>query len=73
MNEIFDWLDSAGKWAIIGYVLSSIVSAAARALPAPEPGNDKKYRWFYSFAQNIHANFDKAMEARATKCKHDPK
>jgi len=37
-----------------------IVSAAARALPDPEPMGSKLYLWLYRFAHFILANFDKS-------------
>jgi hypothetical protein len=36
-----------------------IVSAAARALPEPEPMGSRLYLFFYRFAQGLLANWDK--------------
>lgn len=42
-----------------GGVAALVLSAAARALPEPEPMGSRFYLWFYRFAQNLMANFDK--------------
>jgi hypothetical protein len=36
-----------------------VLSAAARALPDPAPMGSRLYLWFFRFAQNLLANFDK--------------
>lgn len=51
-QHTFDWL--AGGGAAI------LASAAARALPEPQPMGSRVYLFFYRFVQNVLANFDKA-------------
>jgi hypothetical protein len=36
-----------------------VLSAAARALPAPLPSDPRVYLWFYNFCGYLLANFDK--------------
>ena len=43
----------------IGGAGAIILSAAARALPAPLPGGSRFYLWFHQFTQLLLANFDK--------------
>lgn len=62
MKELIELVSNPVVAAFLGGVGAIVFSAAARALPTPEPGNDKKYRWFYAFMQNLLANFDKAKE-----------
>jgi hypothetical protein len=45
-------------WAVGGGV-ALLASAAARALPEPQPMGSRFYLWLYRFAQNVLANFDK--------------
>jgi hypothetical protein len=40
-----------------------VLSAAARALPAPLPCDNRLYLWFYTFAGYLLANFDKTAAA----------
>ncbi len=47
---------------VVGGGAALVVSAAARALPEPEPMGSRFYLWFYRFAQNLLANFDKNRE-----------
>lgn len=51
--QIIEHLASGGAGAIV-------LSAAARALPAPLPGGNRFYEWFHQFVQLLLANFDKA-------------
>jgi hypothetical protein len=44
-------------------VAAIVLSAAARALPDPAPTGSRWYLWFYRFAQNVLANFDKSQKA----------
>jgi hypothetical protein len=44
-------------------VAAIVLSAAARALPDPAPMGSRWYLWFYRFAQNVLANFDKSQKA----------
>ena len=37
-----------------------VLSAAARALPAPTAPGSRFYAWFYQFTHLLLANFDKA-------------
>lgn len=46
---------------VTGGAVSLVLSAAARALPAPLPCGSRLYLWFYQFSQNLLANFDKVM------------
>lgn len=46
------------QWAI-GGAGALVLSAAARALPTPDPMGSRFYLWFYRFSQNLLANFDK--------------
>jgi len=46
-----------------GAVVAIVLSAAARALPEPAVTGSRLYLWFYRFAQNLLANFDKAQKA----------
>ncbi len=43
-----------------GAAAGLILSAAARALPEPQPMGSRFYLWFYRFSQNLLANFDKS-------------
>jgi len=42
-----------------GNAAALLFSAAARALPQPEPFGSRFYLWFFRFVQNLLANFDK--------------
>jgi hypothetical protein len=48
---------------LTGAVTAIILSAAARALPDPAPSGSRLYLWFFRFAQNLLANFDKTQKA----------
>jgi hypothetical protein len=41
-----------------GNAAALLFSAAARALPEPEPLGSRFYLWFYRFSQQLLANFD---------------
>ena len=49
-------------WAIGGGA-ALVASAAAHALPEPQPMGSRAYLFFYKFVQNMLANFDKAKAA----------
>jgi hypothetical protein len=49
----------AMHWAIGGGA-ALLASAAARALPEPQPLGSRFYLFLYRFAQNLLANFDKS-------------
>jgi len=53
--HIPDWLLHTAT----GATAALVFSAAARALPEPVPTGSRFYLWFYRFAQNLLANFDK--------------
>jgi hypothetical protein len=59
MDAIFKWIGE--NQLLCGGALIIVVSYAARALPPPEPGNDKFYRWLFNFAQLLLANRDKVV------------
>jgi hypothetical protein len=42
-----------------------LFSAAARALPVPDPNGSAVYGFLYRFIQNVMANFDKAQTSKA--------
>ena len=46
---------------VTGSVGALIASAAARALPEPNPMGPRFYLWFYKFIHFILANFDKSL------------
>jgi len=48
---------------LTGAAAALVLSAAARALPDPAPSGSLLYQWFYRFAQNLLANFDKTPRA----------
>jgi hypothetical protein len=48
---------------LTGSVAALVLSAAARALPAPGPMGSRFYTWFYQFTHLILANFDKSNPA----------
>lgn len=48
---------------LTGAVAAIVLSAAARALPDPAPMGSRWYLWFFRFAQNLLANFDKTQKA----------
>ena len=50
-EQILHWATGAGG--------ALVISAAARALPAPAAMGNKFYAWFYQFAHILLANFDK--------------
>jgi hypothetical protein len=50
-------------WAA-GGGLALLLSAAARALPEPLPTGSRLYGFFYRFAQNMLANFDKGGQPK---------
>jgi hypothetical protein len=56
VGALFTWIGE--HQFLCGSVLIVLVGYAARALPPPDPGNDKFYRWLYNFAQLILANKD---------------
>lgn len=39
-----------------------VLSAAARALPAPSPAGSRFYAWFFQFTHLLLANFDKVQQ-----------
>lgn len=45
---------------VMGSVGALLLSASARALPAPGLSGSRFYAWFYQFAHLVLANFDKA-------------
>lgn len=45
---------------IMGGAGALVASAAARALPEPQPLGSRFYLWLYRFVQNVLANFDKS-------------
>jgi MFS superfamily sulfate permease-like transporter len=62
MKELIDFVSNPVVAAFLGGAGAMVLSAAARALPEPEPGNDKTYRFWYNFAHNMLANFDKTRK-----------
>jgi hypothetical protein len=56
------------KQTLVNYLIGGgaalVASAAARALPKPDPAGSKAYGFLYAFAQNILANFDKNQPAK---------
>jgi len=46
---------------LMGSAGALVLSAAARALPAPAPLGSRFYQWFYQFAHLLLANFDKVQ------------
>ena len=48
---------------LMGSAGALILSAAARALPTPNPLGSRFYLWFYQFAHILLANFDKVQIA----------
>ena len=46
---------------LMGSAGALVLSAAARALPAPAPLGSRFYAWFYQFAHLLLANFDKVQ------------
>jgi len=44
---------------LTGGTAALVASAAARALPDPQPAGLPLYLWFYPFAHLVSANFDK--------------
>ncbi len=55
-----DTLTEVGKY-LTGGAVTMTLSAAARALPVPSSESSTFYGFFYRFAQNLMANFDKAQ------------
>ncbi len=51
------------QW-IFGGGIALVLSAAAHALPSPEPMGSRFYRWFYVFTQGLLANYEKARQAK---------
>jgi hypothetical protein len=51
--HIIQWLLGGGG--------ALLLSAAARALPAPAPMGNRLYLWIYNFTHCLLANFDKVM------------
>jgi len=45
---------------LMGSAGALVLSAAARALPAPTAPGSRFYAWFYQFTHLLLANFDKA-------------
>lgn len=43
---------------VVGAIVWWLLSTAIRALPKPEKGDSKAYRWFYSFSHGIGANWN---------------
>jgi hypothetical protein len=56
MGALFAWIGEHRGSICFG--LAIFVSYAARALPPPDPGNDKFYRWLFNLAQLFLANRD---------------
>lgn len=50
-NSILSWAAAGGA--------ALVLSAAARALPEPQPMGSRLYLWFYNFSHGMLANFDK--------------
>jgi len=48
---------------LMGSAGALVLSAAARALPAPAAMGSRFYAWFYQFAHLLLANFDKVQIA----------
>ena len=48
---------------VMGSAGALVLSAAARALPAPTPLGSRLYAWFYQVAHLVLANFDKVQIA----------
>jgi hypothetical protein len=48
---------------LMGSVGALLLSATARALPAPTLLGSRLYAWFYQFAHLLLANFDKVQIA----------
>ena len=48
-----------------------VFSAAVGALPAPEEGSSKFYRWFFSFANTLAANVTRAFSSKIPGLKGD--
>jgi hypothetical protein len=48
---------------LMGSAGALVLSAAARALPAPTASGSRFYTWFYQFAHILLANFDKVQLA----------
>ena len=48
---------------LMGSAGALVLSAAARALPAPAASGPRFYTWFYQFAHILLANFDKVQLA----------
>jgi hypothetical protein len=46
---------------LMGSAGALVISAAARALPAPSPIGSRFYTWFYQFTHLLLANFDKVQ------------
>jgi hypothetical protein len=68
MDAILRWIGE--HQVLCGYALAMVVSAAFRALPEPEPGNDKFYRWLYNLGQQLHANADKVRPLVKSPVRH---
>jgi hypothetical protein len=49
---------------LTGNAAALIASAFARALPEPKPLGSPWYQFFYTFTQNLLANFDKSSPAK---------
>jgi hypothetical protein len=48
---------------LVGSAGAMVLSAAARARPAPAPLGPRFYAWFYQLAHLLLANFDKVQIA----------
>lgn len=61
-----------GKY-LAGSVGAILLSAAARALPRPEPLGSRFYLWFFGFANLLLANLDKSKQAQVLRSDHFPR
>jgi len=57
-QQLLTWLQ--------GGAAALILSAAARALPKPEPKGSQFYLWLYNFAGYLLANFDRTTKPSQT-------
>lgn len=61
MSDLIDFMNTP----LGGAVTAMVLSAAVRALPAPETNGNKFYLWLYNFTNTLLANFDK-LQPRPT-------
>jgi hypothetical protein len=71
MKELIDFASNPVVAAFLGSAFTLVLSSAAHALPKPEPGNDKTYRFWYAFVQNLMANRGLAKEYGPGALKND--